>query len=208
MKLNVNILQAFVLLNSQSSNNYLVGGSVRDYLLGKTPHDFDIVTDVPMDTIESLFAMNGWKVDATGKSFLVMNVSKDGQQYEIANFRKDGDYSDGRRPDSVEIGSLEEDAQRRDFTVNAIYFNPFSGKLMDPQNGRQDLEAKRLRFIGRPKDRIKEDYLRIFRFYRFLTKGFTADKKSLKACREYFNEAYLQTTPERVRVEIERMVNL
>lgn len=206
MRFNISLLQLFVLLENESKNTYLVGGCVRDHLMGKKPHDFDIVTDVHMDKIEEVFSANDWKVDATGKEFLVMNVSRNGHMYEIANFRKDGEYKDGRRPDTVEIGDVETDSARRDFTVNAIYYNPFTGKYMDPQGGRKDLKDLRLKFIGRPKDRIKEDYLRIFRFYRFLSKGFTPDKRSLKACREFFNEAYLKTTPERVRVEIEKMV--
>lgn len=214
MILNNNLLQLFMLLSSQSPNNYLVGGCVRDSFLGLEPKDFDIVTDVHMDTIEPLFSQNGWKVDATGKAFLVMNVSKNGEQFEIANFRKDGDYSDGRRPEEVEIGDIFADAQRRDFTVNSLYYDPLKHKFADPiadissQSAKRDIESRTLRFIGRPKDRINEDYLRIFRFYRFLTKGFTPDKRSLRACREYFNEAYLKTTPERVRVEIERMAGL
>ena len=206
MRLNNNLLQVFMLLRSKSDNAYLVGGCVRDYLCQKTPKDFDIVTDIPMDTIEDIFTKNGWTVDAVGKQFLVMFVSKNGEQYEISNFRKDGLYSDGRRPDVVSIGTLEEDAARRDFTINSIYYDPIDDVFVDPNNGRMDVESRTLRFIGRPKDRIREDYLRIFRFFRFLTKGFKPDKKSLKACRELFNEAYLHTTPERVRMEIERMV--
>ena len=205
MKLNNNLLQVFMLLKSQSNNNYLVGGCVRDYLMGKEPKDYDIVTDVPMETMRELFGQNGWSVDAVGENFLVMFVSKGGNQYEIANFRKDGVYKDGRRPESVEIGTLEEDAARRDFTVNSIYFNPMLGTYKDPNNGIADVERRVLKFIGKPKDRIKEDFLRVFRFYRFLSKGFEPDKKSLRACREMFNMAYSKSTPERVRMEIERM---
>lgn len=208
MKLNNNLLQLFMLLRSQSPNVYLVGGCVRDDLMGIQPKDFDIVTDVPMDTIEPLFSQNGWEVDSVGQQFLVMFVSKNGEQFEIANFRKDLGFSDGRRPDEVAIGDLESDAARRDFTVNSIYYDPINGKYIDPNNGRKDVECRILRFIGKPKDRIKEDFLRIFRFYRFLSKGFTPEKRSLKACRELFNEAYLQTTPERVRMEVERMAKI
>jgi poly(A) polymerase len=159
-----------------------------------------------MDIIEKSFVENDWTVDAVGKQFLVMFVSKNGEQYEIANFRKDVGFSDGRRPDEAVIGDLTTDAARRDFTVNSIYYDPFNGSFLDPNKGLKDIETRTLRFIGRPHDRIKEDYLRIFRFYRFLSKGFTPDKRSLKACRELFNEAYGQTTPERVRMEIERIV--
>ena len=201
-----NLLQVFILLNSESNNNYLVGGCVSDYLLGLSPKDFDIVTDVHMDKIEEIFTQNGWKVDSVGKQFLVMFISKNNQEYEIANFRRDEGFSDGRRPDRAVIGDLESDAARRDFTVNSIYYDPIGNKFLDPNNGLKDIESKTLKFIGKPKDRIREDFLRVFRFFRFLRKGFKPDKKSLKACRELFNEAYLKTTPERVRMEIERMV--
>ena len=206
VNLNNNLLQIFIILRSFSQNNYLVGGCVRDSLIGREPKDFDIVTDVHMDTIENAFIDNGWTVDSVGKQFLVMFVSKNGEQYEIANFRKDVGFSDGRRPDEAIIGNLTTDAARRDFTVNSIYYDPINGLYLDPNNGMKDAKERILRFIGRPQDRIREDYLRIFRFYRFLSKGFTPDKKSLKACRELFNEAYGQTTAERVRIEVERMV--
>ena len=206
MTLNNNLLQLFLILRGFSQNNYLVGGCVRDHLLGVEPKDFDIVTDVQMDVIEQAFKENGWTVDAVGKQFLVMFVSKNGEQYEIANFRKEEGFSDGRRPDKALIGDINTDAARRDFTVNSIYYDPFNGSVIDPNNGLAEIKSRILRMIGNPHDRIREDYLRIFRFYRFLSKGFTPDKKTLKACRELFNEAYLQITPERVRMEIERMV--
>lgn len=206
MNLNNNLLQIFMILRGFSQNNYLVGGCVRDSLIGREPKDFDIVTDVHMDTIETAFIDNGWTVDSVGKQFLVMFVSKNGEQYEIANFRKDVGFSDGRRPDEAIIGDLTTDAARRDFTVNSIYYDPINGSYLDPNKGMKDAEERILRFIGKPQDRIREDYLRIFRFYRFLSKGFTPDKKSLKACRELFTEAYGHITPERVRMEVERMV--
>ena len=207
MKLSNTLLQAMMLLRNESTNTYLVGGCVRDMLLQKEPKDFDIVTDVHMDKIEEVFKDNGWKVDATGQRFLVMFVSKNDEQFEIANFRKDIGFTDGRRPDKVEIGTMDDDARRRDFTVNAIYYEPMVGQVFFPlKESKGDIVTNVLRFVGKPKDRIKEDNLRIFRFYRFLTKGFVADKKSLKACREYFNEACKNITPERIRSEVERMV--
>lgn len=214
MRLNNSLLQVFMLLNNESKNNWLVGGCVRDHLMGLVPKDYDIVTDIPVTKVSQIFEDNGWKVDRTGEVFLVTNISKGGNQYEIANFRADGNTADGRRPESVEIADILADAKRRDFTVNAIYYNPMTDQLADPladvshQSGLRDIKDLILRFVGNPKERIKEDYLRVFRFYRFLSKGFNPDKKSLRACREMFNEAYLKTTPERVRVEIERMVKL
>lgn len=200
------LVQVFMILDTHSKNNYLVGGSVRDYVLGKTAADYDFVTDVPMGQLEELFKEAGWKVNATGKAFLVLSISKDGEQYEVANFRKDGVYLDGRRPESVTIGTIDEDARRRDFTINALYMR-LDGTIIDPLNqGLQDIEKKILRFIGKPEDRIKEDFLRVFRFYRFLSKGYRPDQKSLIACRTLFNEAYEKTTPERVRAELEKLI--
>lgn len=212
-KIQMQLLQIFLILDAHSKNNYLVGGCVRDQLLGRTPNDYDFVTDVSMDILERDFAISGWKVAATGKAFLVISISKDGEQFEIANFRKDGVYLDGRRPSSVEIGTIEDDAKRRDFTINALYYRPGSRQpdgldvLIDPTGqGEADLNKKILRFIGKPEDRIKEDYLRVFRFYRFLAKGWRPDPKSLVACRTLFNEAYEKTTPERVRAELEKLI--
>jgi poly(A) polymerase len=202
------ILQIFIILKNYSANNFFVGGCVRDDLLGRKPKDYDIVTDIPMDLLEAVFTGAGWRVTGAGKAFLVLNVSKGHQQFEIASFRKETNY-DGRRPQSVDIGTMQEDAHRRDFTVNALYKNPWTGEIIDPTGqGKRDLADRVLRFIGDPRDRIKEDRLRVFRFYRFLTKGFKPDKKSLQVCRTMFGESYKQTTPERVREELEKMTKI
>lgn len=129
----------------------------------------------------------------------------DTSKYEVVEWEYE---HDGRRPTEVEIGTIHDDAMRRDFTINALYENPVTGEILDPTGkGLSDVKNRVLRFIGNPKDRIQEDYLRVFRFYRFLAcKGLTPDIKSMKACRQYFNEAYENTTSERVRLELERMV--
>lgn len=206
--MNSKLKHIFHILSQFSGNNYLVGGCVRDSFLGLPIKDYDIVTDVHMDISSPEFEKNGFKVKECGEAFLVLNISKDGEQWEIANFRKDNVSLDGRRPTSVEIGTLNEDAHRRDFTINAIYEQPSTGEILDPTGkGLSDIKNKTLRFIGNPKERIKEDYLRVFRFYRFLaTKNLSPDPKSLKACRGLFNEAYEKTTPERVRLELERLI--
>lgn len=198
----------FYLLSQVTKNSYLVGGCVRDGFLGVEVKDYDIVTDAHLDVTKPLFEKHGFKVKECGEAFLILNISKDGQQWEIATFRKDGVTLDGRRPSSVEIGTIEDDAKRRDFTVNALYENPLTGEILDPTGqGLSDLKNRTLRFIGSPQDRIKEDYLRVFRFYRFLaTKDLEPEQKSLKACRQLFNEAYVNTTPERVRLEMERII--
>jgi len=200
------LLEVFLLLKYEADNTtYLVGGCVRDTLMFKIPKDYDIVTDVPMSTIKTIFLNNNWKVSDTGKTFFVLNVSKEGKNYEIANFRKDIGIADGRRPEKCEIGDMSTDSQRRDFTINSIYYDPMNDKFYDPVGGLKDLNSRILKFIGKPSERIREDYLRVFRFYRFITKGFTPDKKSLKACRALFTEAYTNTTPERVRMELEKI---
>lgn len=198
-----------MIIFEQSKNTYLVGGCVRDMLLGRTPKDFDIVTDTKIEVLQPELESNGWQIKGVGESFLVYVVSKNGEQYDVANFRKDGNSSDGRRPDEVSIGTLEEDAARRDFTINSIYWNPITNQYIDPNGGMIDIKRKKLRFIGKPHDRIREDYLRVFRFYRFwATLDLIPDDKSFRACREMYNEAHRNTTPERVRNEIERMINV
>jgi len=155
--------------------------------------------------IIELFLIGGFTVKETGVAHFVLNVYKNGYEVEISNFRKDV-VCDGRQAE-CEVGTLEEDSARRDFTVNAVYMNTKNGSLNDPTGfGIDDIKNKVLRFNGKPKQRIKEDYLRCWRFYRFMSKGFTPEKKSLKAVRELFNEAYMNSTPERVRSEIEKMV--
>jgi len=191
-------------LNNSSDNNYIVGGAVRDMMSDITPHDYDMVTDIPMDVLAELFVDCGFSVTKTGVAHFVLNVSFGGFEVEISNFRKDASC-DGRHA-VVEVGSIVEDAFRRDFTINAVYLNVKNGEIFDVTGlGVDDIINKKLRFIGSPKDRIVEDYLRVFRFYRFVNKGFTPDKKSLRAVRELFSEAYEKTTPERVRVEMEKM---
>ncbi len=200
------LLQLFMLLEPFTNEGpFLVGGCVRDIILGRTPKDFDIVTGADMTKVKPVLEENGWKVDGVGEAFLVYVVSKNGDMYEVANFRKEGGY-DGRRPASVEVGSMEEDADRRDFTMNAVYWDPLNGCYWDRHEGISDILHKRIKFIGKPEDRIKEDYLRVFRMYRFASVlNFDIEKKSLKAAREHFNEAYNNTTPERVRQELEKM---
>jgi len=196
-------------LSYLSDESYFVGGSVRDVLIGKNPKDFDFVTDVDYDLLKNHFEKVGYTVQEKGKEFLVLIISKNGNSFEIANFRKESTYSDGRRPDKVSIGTIDDDSGRRDFSVNNLYVNTKTLKIKDPSGyGIDDINSRILRFIGNPKNRIKEDFLRGWRFYRFIKKGFTPDKKSLKAVRENWNEIYEQSNPERVRNELEKMCDL
>lgn len=190
-------------LYSNSKNSFLVGGSVRDTLLGKTPKDFDFVTDLSYDKLKEIFCSKEFSFKETGKQFLVFNLNFRGVDYEIANFRKDGTYTDGRRPDSVQIGTIEDDMNRRDFSINAMYWN-FDGIIATKQSI-NDIQNKVLRFIGKPEDRIAEDALRVIRFYRILkSKELTPDEKSLRAVRTHFEKA-MTVSPHRMMMEIERI---
>jgi len=206
------------ILSELSKNSALVGGCVRDSILGITPKDWDFVTDVHYNEVKKVMIENNFKVKEAGKQFLVMIVSKKNlmgiyEDSEIAMFRKDGIYNNGRQPLSVEIGTIFEDSLRRDLTLNALYYNIHYEKVQDPNGiGIIDINNKILRFIGKADDRIKEDYLRIARFYRFLGRfkdlGFKPDNKSLKACRMNFPEMQKIISSERLRNEIEKMVGL
>ncbi len=200
-------LEVSRILTINKSESYVVGGFVRDTLLELESKDIDFVTDIPYDTLRTIFSKRGYRVLETGKEFLVMIVEKNGYNFEISNFRKDGTYTDGRRPDAVEIGTLEEDANRRDFCINSLYFCLNTFTLKDPNVlGLDDIFTRTLRFIGNPKDRIKDDYLRVFRWYRFLnTKGLKPNKKCQKVVRTMWKEAYNNTSPERAILEIEQM---
>lgn len=142
---------------------YWVGGCVRDMLLGKDPQDFDIATDATPVELEKLFA----KTKNIGKHFGVLLIEEGGHQFEVATFRSDGGYSDGRRPDAIIFSSAEEDAKRRDFTINAIFYDPIKGEIYDPVHGQQDLKRGLLRIVGNPDERLQEDFLRILRAVRF-----------------------------------------
>lgn len=200
-------------LKQEPEDSYLVGGAVRDAILEtgyNTPKDWDFATSIPYDRLTVIFKKAGYKVQEEGKQFLVLIVSKDGHQFEIANFRKDGTYKDGRRPESVDIGTMEDDANRRDFTINALYFNIKTLKLVDPTGcGILDIEEKMLRFVGNPNDRLAEDALRAWRFMRFVKKlGFKAHPKSARAIKSNFKDIYEKSNPQRVLQEMSKFINL
>lgn len=211
------LLSVFMVLESVGDENYIVGGAVRDHLLGETPHDFDVVTGTDINVVAKAFADAGWETIETGMNFLVLNIAKElpvpvetpygtvyeseTARFEIAQFRTDSNYN-GRHCD-VEAGDIFGDANRRDFTINALYMNPFTGDIVDPTGqGIDDIESRTLRFIGKPEDRLNEDMLRVWRFLRFTKKGFTANKKDAKAVKRLFKQAYESSNPARVLSEI------
>lgn len=154
---------------------YLVGGCVRDQILKKVPKDYDIATDATPEEVLKIFPEG----DLVGASFGV--VLLDG--IEIATFRSEGHYSDGRRPDNVVYAKTPlEDSKRRDFTVNAIYYDLFKDRYLDFHNGMQDLENELIRTVGNPNERFREDYLRMLRAVRFAVRlNFRIEEETLKA---------------------------
>lgn len=210
------LLQICLIVQPFTTQLLLVGGCVRDKLLGKYPNDYDLVVNGDLSEISEALRDNGWKINGAGLNFFVLIASKvdqvtnDLHTFEIAMFRKDGTYVDGRRPEYVDVGTIEEDAIRRDFTINSLYEDPFSGLIIDPTgHGLRDIQSKIIRFNGKPKHRIQEDYLRIFRLYRFAAQlNFEIDPHALRIARTYFGSACEKVSPERIRVELEKMVGL
>ncbi len=142
---------------------YFVGGCVRDFVRGVIPGDYDIVTSALPDQVMTLFE----RTVAVGARFGVIVVMVDGHPYEVATFRSDDVYEDGRRPSQVHFSSASEDVLRRDFTINGLLMNAVTGEIIDDVGGRADIEKKIIRTIGDPAGRFNEDYLRMLRAIRF-----------------------------------------
>jgi len=156
------------------------GGCVRDMLRGEEPGDYDIATDARPEQVEALFP----GARTVGKQFGVCQVNLDGKVFEVATFRRDSAYSDGRHPDSITFCSAEEDALRRDFTVNAMFWDPISQRLFDYVGGRDDLERGLIRAVGEPQERFQEDHLRLIRAVRFAARlGFRIEERTRQAIR-------------------------
>lgn len=143
--------------------SYFAGGCVRDALLGLCPKDIDIATTARPEVVEHLFN----HTIAVGKKFGIIVVVEGKHHIEVATFRKESDYRDGRRPENIEYSGPQEDSVRRDFTVNALFYDPLKKEVIDFQNGISDLHQKKLRCVGDPDRRFSEDYLRILRCFRF-----------------------------------------
>jgi tRNA nucleotidyltransferase (CCA-adding enzyme) len=179
---------------------YVVGGCVRDCIMGKTPHDWDIATNaLPNEVIE---CFKEYKVIETGLKHGTVTVLIDGTHYEITTFRIDGDYLDNRRPDNVTFTrSIKEDLSRRDFTINAIAYNP-AKRIIDPFGGCKDIENKKVRCVGNPNKRFGEDALRILRALRFSSVlGFEIEKDTALSIHKNKN-LLLSISAERIRVEL------
>jgi poly(A) polymerase len=177
------------------------GGCVRDMLLGQRPADIDVATDAPPERIIELFT-HSRKV---GAKFGVVMVKQGRHWIETATFRSDLSYSDGRHPQQVVFTNAEEDAQRRDFTINGLFYDPLAEEVIDYVGGRDDLEAGILRAIGDPDRRFEEDHLRMLRAVRFAARlNFNIQADTLEAIRRHA-ERIQQISAERIREELEKM---
>ncbi|MFM9966594.1 MAG: CCA tRNA nucleotidyltransferase [Planctomycetaceae bacterium] len=182
------------------------GGCVRDQLLDKTPKDYDVATDATPKSVRKIFSK--YKTLDVGASFgVIIVVGPSGAgEVEVATFRSDGVYSDGRRPDSVTFSTPEEDAQRRDFTINGMFFDPLENKVMDFVGGERDLSQGYIRAIGDPHERMREDKLRMLRAIRFTAHlEFGLARATKAAVTEMASEIHV-VSAERIAAELRRML--
>jgi len=192
-------------LRSEGFQGVLAGGCVRDMLLGIRSSDYDVATDATPQEVKKLFR----HVLLIGAKFGVAMVVHKGRRVEVATFRSDVSYSDGRRPDAVRFSDLRQDALRRDFTINGMFFDLFAGKrgkVVDYVGGREDLRRKILRTIGNPDRRFAEDYLRMIRAVRFAVRfGFRMDPKTVAAVRRHASKI-TSISGERIYDELAKML--
>ena len=182
---------------------YFAGGCVRDLLLRLTPKDYDVATDAPPTRVRELFP----RTQAVGQAFGVILVRHRRSTVEVATFRSDGAYEDGRRPAAVTFTTAEEDAKRRDFTINGLFLDPLDGdRVIDHVGGQEDLKGRRLRAIGDPDERFREDHLRLLRALRFAARfGLEVEPATADAIRR--RASLLKgISPERIADELRKML--
>jgi poly(A) polymerase len=178
------------------------GGCVRDQLLGLTPHDYDVATNARPEQVEALFP----RTVPVGVQFGVIIVLEQGAEIQVATFRGDGTYHDGRHPESVRFTDAEGDSRRRDFTVNGLFFDPIEERILDFVEGRRDLESRLLRAIGNPSERFAEDKLRLLRAVRFATTlGFEIDPDTWREILVWSPEIHA-VSAERIREELVKIL--
>lgn len=183
---------------------YWAGGCVRDELLGITPKDYDVATNARPEEVRRLFHRR--RMIEVGAAFGVLRIlGRRGEGHiEVATFRRDDTYSDGRHPDRVFFSTAEEDAKRRDFTINGLFYDPLEKRVLDYVGGQEDLRRRVIRAIGDPEERFREDKLRMLRAVRFAaTYDFAIDPQTFVAIRKMAPEI-LQVSRERIAAELER----
>lgn len=206
-RLPAEVKRAAEVLKSAGKEAYLVGGALRDGLLGLVPKDWDIATDAHPDEVMALFRGQGYPTIPTGLRFGTVTVLVGSFPVEITTFRAEGEYSDYRRPDYVRYAaSIVEDLSRRDFTINALALNLKTGRLVDPFGGQRDLDRKVIRTVGRPRERFREDPLRMLRGFRLAAElGFALDGTVLLAVSAHA-DLVAKVARERVQAELSRLL--
>jgi poly(A) polymerase len=180
---------------------FWVGGCVRDFLLGREPGDYDIVTSALPDQLEGLFP----RTVPVGRKFGVIIVVEDGQPFQVATFRAEADYQDGRHPEQVTFGDAQADARRRDFTVNGLFYDPVQNQLHDWVGGEADLRERLIRTIGSPIERFAEDHLRLLRAVRFAAQlDFQLEAATLAAVQAHASKI-TSISAERIRDELQKL---
>ncbi|HEY8668224.1 MAG TPA: CCA tRNA nucleotidyltransferase, partial [Tepidisphaeraceae bacterium] len=181
---------------------YFAGGCVRDELLGLRPQDFDVATDAPPERVRELFS----NTQAVGAAFGVILVRQRRSMVEVATFRNDGRYEDGRHPTGVKFSTAEEDARRRDFTINGLFLDPLTTRVIDYVGGQRDLSDRIIRAIGEPAARFEEDHLRLLRAIRFASRfGFAIEPVTAAAIGRDAG-LIIRISPERIAEELRTML--
>jgi tRNA nucleotidyltransferase/poly(A) polymerase len=181
---------------------YFAGGCVRDMLLGQEPSDFDVATDAHPRRVGELFH----NTRLVGEAFGVVLVRLLGREVEVATFRREWGYADGRHPDHIQFTDARHDALRRDFTINGMFFDPLAGQVLDFVGGQADLQAKLIRAIGDPAERFAEDYLRMLRAVRFAARlGFPIEPQTAEAITRHVDKLG-QISRERIGMEMQAMM--
>ncbi|MFI0435373.1 MAG: CCA tRNA nucleotidyltransferase [Parachlamydiaceae bacterium] len=182
---------------------YFAGGWVRDFVMGHPCEDIDIATSASPSQIMDLFP----QTILVGLAFGVVIVVIEGYQFEVASFRKDLAYVDGRRPEAIEMSTPQEDAKRRDFTINGMFYDPIEEKIHDFVYGQEDIQRRLIRSIGDPHERFFEDRLRMLRAFRFAARfDFSIDLETCEAIREHVDTFFPAVAMERVWQEFNKMV--
>ncbi len=206
MKISEDAEKLINILSDNGCKAYAVGGCVRDYLLGKPEKDIDITTSAKPETVEEILKQNNIKVIETGLQHGTVTAVLNGENYEITTFRKDGEYKDNRRPESVSfVDDVKEDLSRRDFTINAMAYNHKEG-IVDLFGGKKDIDNQVIRAVGNADLRFKEDALRIMRALRFsATLCFDIEESTKKAI---FDNMYLldNIAKERIFTELKKLL--
>lgn len=189
------------LLQNNGFQAVFTGGCVRDTLMGKPYNDIDIATSAIADEVVKVMLDNELKVKVVGEAFSVCLVRHGKYEFEVATFRRDIGC-DGRHPSSIVYSSMKEDAMRRDFTINAVFYDPIKNQYFDFVGGIKDIQEEKLRFVGKAEERIKEDYIRILRFIRFWAKGFIPDEETIKIVNNLSYNLSSYVSPERISKEL------